>query len=114
MSVRLGSARSWRAALGILVVASFAAAVPVTVVSGQVFNSLVAAAIGVPCAAVGWLVTRRQPRNPIGWLFLVVGVFMLLSTAGGDYGYLVYRQGHHLPLALAGLALASFWGPSLL
>ncbi len=114
MSFRLGSARSWRAVLGILVVASFAAAVPVTVVSGQVFNSLVAAAIGVPCAAVGWLVTRRQPGNPIGWLFLVVGVFMLLSTAGGDYGYLVYRQGHHLPLAPAGLALASFWGPSLL
>jgi hypothetical protein len=114
MSVRLGSAGTWRVVFGVLVVASFAAAVPLTVLSGQIFNALVAAVIGVPCAAVGWLATRRQPGNPIGWLFLVTGVFMLLSTAGGDYGYLVYRQGHRLPLAPAGLALASFWGPSLL
>jgi hypothetical protein len=62
---------------------------------------------------VGWLVTRRQPGNPIGWLFLVTGVFMFLSTAGGDYGYYVYGLGHHLPLGAAGSALAQFWGPSL-
>jgi hypothetical protein len=113
MSVRLGSVRTWRAVLGVLVVASFAVAVPLTVLSGQVFNALVAAAIGVPCAAVGWLVTRRQPGNPIGWLFLVTGVFMFLSTAGGDYGYYVYRLGHHLPLGAAGSALSQFWGLSL-
>jgi hypothetical protein len=99
--------------LGVLVVASFGAAVPLTVLSGQIFNALVAAAIGVPCAAVGWLVTRRQPGNPIGWLFLVTGVFMFLSTAGGDYGYYVYRLGHHLPLGAAGSALSQFWGLSL-
>jgi hypothetical protein len=99
--------------LGVLVVASFAAAVPLTVLSGQIFNALVAAAIGVPCAAVGWLVTRRQPGNPIGWLFLVTGVFQFLSTAGGDYGYYVYWLGHHLPLGAAGSALSQFWGLSL-
>ena len=114
MSVRLGSARTWRVVLGVLVVASFAAAVPLTVLSGQIFDALVAAAIGVPCAAVGWLVTRRQPGNPIGWLFLVTGAFMFLSTAGGDYGYYVYRLGHHLPLGAAGSALSQFWGLSLL
>ena len=113
MSGRLGSARTWRVVLGVLVVASFAAAVPLTVLSGQIFDALVAAAIGVPCAAVGWLVTRRQPGNPIGWLFLVTGVFMFLGTAGGDYGYYVYRLGHHLPLGAAGSALSQFWGLSL-
>ena len=113
MGVRLGSARTWRVVLGVMVVASFAAAVPLTVLSGQIFDALVAAAIGVPCAAVGWLVTRRQPGNPIGWLFLVTGVFMFLGTAGGDYGYYVYRLGHHLPLGAAGSALSQFWGPSL-
>ena len=113
MSVRLGRARTWRVVLGVLVVASFAVAVPLTVLSGQIFDALVAAAIGVPCAAVGWLVTRRQPGNPIGWLFLVTGVFMFLSTAGGDYGYYVYRLGHHLPLGAAGSALSQFWGLSL-
>ena len=114
MTVRLGSARAWRVVLGVLVVASFVAVVPLTVLSGQIFNALVAVTIGVPCAAVGWLVTRRQPGNPIGWLFLVTGVFMFLSTAGGDYGYYVYRLGHHLPLGAAGSALSQFWGPSLL
>jgi hypothetical protein len=113
MSFRLGSARTRRVTLGLLALLSFAAAVPLTVLSGQIFDALVAAAIGVPCAAVGWLVTRRQPGNPIGWLFLVTGVFMFLSTAGGDYGYYVYRLGHHLPLGAAGSALAQFWGPSL-
>ena len=113
MSGRLGSARTWRVVLGVLVVASFAAAVPLTVLSGQIFDALVAAAIGVPCAAVGWLVTRRQAGNPIGWLFLVTGVFMFLGTAGGDYGYYVYRLGHHLPLGAAGSALSQFWGLSL-
>ena len=113
MGVRLGSARTWRVVFGVLVVASFAAAVPLTVLSGQIFDALVAAAIGVPCAAVGWLVTRRQAGNPIGWLFLVTGVFMFLGTAGGDYGYYVYRLGHHLPLGAAGSALSQFWGLSL-
>ena len=114
MSVRLGSARTWRVVLGVLAVASFAAAVPLSLLAHQLDSGLIAAVIGVPCAAVGWLVARRQPGNPIGWLFLVTGVFMFLSTAGGDYGYYVYRLGHHLPLAAAGLALSQFWGPSLL
>jgi hypothetical protein len=113
MSFRLGSARIWRIALGLLALLSFAAAVPLTALSHQPGDAVIAAAIGVPCAAVGWLVARRQPGNPIGWLFQVIGVFMFLSTAGGDYGYYVYRLGHHLPLGAAGLALAQFWGPSL-
>src|SRR5579862_6937778 len=86
MRVGLGSARAWRNVLGVLAVASFAAAVPLTLLSHQDFDAGVAAAIGVPCAVVGWLVTRRQPGNPIGWLFLVTGVFIFLSTSGGDYG----------------------------
>jgi MFS family permease len=109
----LGSPRTWRIALGALALLSLAAAIPLTALSHQLGDAVVAAVIGVPCAAVGWVVARRQPGNPIGWLFLVIGVFMFLSTVGGDYGYYVYRLGHHLPLAPAGLALAQFWGPSL-
>jgi hypothetical protein len=114
MSLRPGPARAWRIALGLLALLSFAAAIPLTAASRQAGDGVVAAVIGVPCAVVGWAVARRQPGNAIGWLFLTTSVFMFLSTDGGDYGYLVYRQGHHLPLAAAGLALASFWGPSLL
>jgi hypothetical protein len=114
MSLGWGSARAWRIVLGLLALLSLIAAVPLSLLAHQVDSGVIAAAIGVPCAAVGWLVTRRQPGNPIGWLFLVTGVFMFLSTAGGDYGYYVYRLGHHLPLGAAGSALSQFWGPSLL
>src|SRR5579863_8731049 len=109
----LGSPKVWARALGLLAVLSFAAAVPLSLLSQQLDSGVIAAVIGVPCAAVGWLVTRRQPGNPIGWLFLVTGVFMFLGTAGGDYGYYVYRLGHHLPLGAAGSALSQFWGLSL-
>jgi hypothetical protein len=114
MSARLGSARTWRIALGVLAVLSYAAAIPLTVMSHQYGDGVVAAVIGVPCAPVGWLVARRQPENPIGWLFLATAILMALTTAGGDYGYLVYRLGHHFPLASAGLAIGAFWGQSLL
>ena len=33
---------------------------------------------GAPCAAV----TRRQPRNPVGWLFMITAVLMFATTAG--------------------------------
>jgi hypothetical protein len=111
--VRLGPPRTWRIALGIVALLSILAAIPLTVLSHQPGDVVIAVLIGVPCAAVGWLVARRQPENPVGWLFLVIGVFMFLSTDGGDYGYFVYRLGHHLPLAPVGLALAQFWGLSL-
>jgi hypothetical protein len=113
MSLRLGPARPWRIVLTLVALLSFAAVIPLTVMSHQLGDTVVAAVIGVPCTAVGWAVTRRHPGNPVGWLFLTISVFMFLSTAGGDYGYLVYRQRHHLPLAPAGLALGAFWGLSL-
>jgi hypothetical protein len=113
MSVRLGSPRIWRIVLSVLALLSFAAAIPLSLLSHQAANGVIAAVIGVPCAAVGMVVTRRQRENPLGWLFLVIGVCLFLSTDGGDYGYYVYQLGHHLPLAAAGSALSSLWGPSL-
>jgi hypothetical protein len=114
MSLRLGPPRIWRIALGASALLSFAVAIPLSLLSHQAANGVIAAVIGVPCAAVGMVVTRRQRENPLGWLFLGIGVCLFLSTDGGDYGYYVYRLGHHLPLGAAGSALSQFWGPSLL
>jgi hypothetical protein len=93
MSVRLGPARPWRIVLTLVALLSFAAVIPLTVISHQLGDAVVAAVIGVPCTAVGWAVTRRHPGNPVGWLFLTISVFMFLSTAGGDYGYLATGRG---------------------
>jgi hypothetical protein len=107
------SAAAWLRVLGGLAVLSLAAMIPLSFLSGQVFNGAVPLVIGVPCAAVGILVARRQPGNPIGWLFLVIAVCLFLGTDGGDYAYLGYRLGDHLPLGIAAVLLDQVWGPGL-
>jgi MFS family permease len=110
---RLGSPRAWARALGALAVLSFAAAIPLSLLSQQLDSGVIAAVIGVPCAAVGMVVIRRQRENPLGWLFLVIGVCLFLSTVGADYAVLAYRLRYRLPFGPVGLALDEFWGPSL-
>ena len=110
---RLGSPRAWARALGVLAVLSFAAAVLLGLLSAQLDSGVIAAVIGVPCAAVGMVVTRRQRENPLGWLFLVIGICLFLSTVGADYAVLAYRLGHRLPFGPVALALNQLWGPSL-
>jgi hypothetical protein len=113
MSVRLGSARTWRIALGTMAVLSFAVVVPLTLLSDQAFDGLIAAAIGIPCTAVGLVVTRRQPENPLGWLFLVLAICQFVGTDSDAYALLAYHLGHHLPFGPVALALGQTWGPSL-
>jgi hypothetical protein len=110
---RMPSTAVWLRVLGGLAVLSLAAMIPLTFLAGQVFNGAVALVIGVPCAAVGALIARRQPWNPIGWLFLVIAVCLFLGTGGGDYAYLGYRVGHHLPLGPVAVVLDQVWGPGL-
>ena len=111
---RVASPATWVILLGGLAGLSFVAAILLTLMAHQLFNGLVALVIGVPCAGVGVLVARRQPRNPIGWLFLVIAACLFLGTDGSDYAFLGYRLGHHLPLGPVGLALGQVWGPGLL
>ncbi len=63
----------------------------------------------VPFAIVGYVVTRRQPRNPIGWILVGLAFVFLLASDAGSYAFMAYRQGYHLPLARAAAFLAGFW-----
>ena len=56
----------------------------------------------------------NRPANPLGWLFLVIGVCLFLGTDGGDYALLIYHLGHRLPVGPVGLVLAEIWGLSLM
>jgi len=75
------------AALSIAVVlASFVAAVRFVIISGnyQIFISHQALTplLTIAFTVVGALVASRVPRNPIGWIFLAVGVLYTLSGLG--------------------------------
>jgi hypothetical protein len=66
-------------------------------------------------AAVGFVVARRQPGNPIGWILITFIVVFLLSGVAGGYAALYYRFGHHgLPLAPVAELLTPLWAPALL
>jgi hypothetical protein len=67
----------------------------------------------VPFGVVGFVLARRLPRNPIGWIFLAIATCLLLSIDGGFYAEISYPLGHHLPLAPAALFLYQLWGPGL-
>ena len=103
----------WAAALGGLAVLFLVATLPLTLLSGQLGDGLVALVIGIPCAGVGVVVARRQPGNPLGWLFLAIALCLFVANDGGDYSYFVYRLGHHLPFGPAALALDQLWIPGL-
>lgn len=78
--------------------------------SGRLTIDIDVILICIPCAGVGLLAARRQPGNPIGWLFLAIVACMALSTCGGDYAALAYRLGHTtLPGARAGLVLGQVY-----
>jgi hypothetical protein len=52
-------------------------------------------------ASVGIVVARRQPGNPLGWMFLALAALSALGVSAGAYAVLSYRFGHHLPLGVA-------------
>ena len=107
------SGKSWSVVLGGIAAALLAAMIPLSVLAQLLGEGVVALVIGVPCTAVGYVVARRQPRNPLGWLFLVIAIFLFVPTVGGDYAYLNYQLGHPLPFAEAGLAVDGLWSEGL-
>jgi hypothetical protein len=94
--------------LAALVVVLAAALIPLLVLSRQsVSSNADQLAEFLPMAAVGFIVARRQPRNPIGWLLLGTPAVEFLTGDSGSYFVLVYRQGRHLPLGWVALLLSA-------
>jgi hypothetical protein len=95
-------------ALATLVVLLAVAVIPLSLWARQdLVGNTAQLSIGLPMCAVAFLIARRQPRNPIGWLLLIVPAGVLASIDAGPYSVLVYRQGHHLPFGPAALLLQS-------
>ena len=103
--------------LGILVLASLAAVVPLSSLAHEPVtfaNSSVELA-GFAFAAVGFVVAWRQPGNSIGWILLGVAVFFGLNSYGGAYAVIDYRIHHGgLPLGPVAVFLQMGWAPGIL
>jgi uncharacterized membrane protein len=64
----------------------------------------------LPFAIVGFIVARKQPRNPIGWIMLALAPIFELSADAGMYSVYVYHLGHtSLPLGRLAVALTQLW-----
>ena len=62
-------------------------------------------------AAVGLLLARRRPANPIGWLMLVVLGGGILGSDAGYYAWAAYGVHRHgLPLESVALVIGEVWG----
>ena len=112
------SARRGRGAilLGVLVLVLTALSIVLAAFLRQltILNIGPAAPVIMIYAAVGVVVARRQPRNPIGWILLVFILLLVASTDFGDYAVLAYRHGRHLPLAPVAVVLQPLWVPAIL
>ncbi len=59
-------------------------------------------------AALGAVVVRHQPRNPIGWLLAACGVLYLLTSVTGLYAVLDFRVHHGtLPMGRAAVLIGA-------
>ena len=100
--------------LAVLVVLLAAAVIPLNVLAHQ--NVLVNTAqllFGVPIGVVGFIVARRQPGNPIGWLLLTVLTGIVVSLVADPYSWLVYRLGYRLPFGPVAAFLEAAYFPVL-
>ena len=111
---RVPSAATWAGVAGVALVLLAVAMVPLSFLAGGGSDVATALVIGVPTAAVGVVVARRQPRNPLGWLLLAISACLVLSTDGPLYALLDYRFHHgRLPFGPVAVLLNGFWGSGL-
>ena len=64
--------------------------------------------------AVGFVVAWRRPGNPLGWIFLLGGLFSALSQDASFYSVADYRLHHGgLPLGWVAVLTQPGWAPSI-
>jgi hypothetical protein len=97
--------------LGVLIVLLCAALVPLAFAAREAESDIAIVIVMMSLAPVGIVMARRQPGNPLGWMFLALAALSTLGVSAGAYAVLSYRLGHHLPLGVAAVFLALYWCP---
>ncbi|MDQ2960640.1 MAG: hypothetical protein M3R48_06285, partial [Candidatus Dormibacteraeota bacterium] len=105
------------AGLGIAAIASAATTVGLAIANRHSLPNLdyadpIGVVIPVGFAVVGGLVAARQPRNPIGWLFLAIALVTGLQGVGDQYArFALVTHPGSLPAAVWVLWLATWTTP---
>ena len=102
------------AVLGAVVLLLVATSVPLAGLVHQLTIPVEASAVipALVSAAVGVVVARHQPGNPLGWLLILFTLLVMLSIDAGYYAVLCYSLGHHGPLAPVAVLLVPLWAPA--
>jgi hypothetical protein len=104
-------------AVGVVLLALFAAAVPLSGLAHQNLNAgggSVPVWVSAAFAAAGWVLAFRRPANPLGWIMLGGAFFFALSEDASYYTVADYGL-RHGDLPLGGLALLAQpgWAPGI-
>lgn len=102
--------------LAVLTLAMAAACLVLGSLTGDPQDDLASNALGVGAAlsfsAVGFVVARRQPHNPIAWILIASAPLVIISQLASTYSIFDYQlhQGT-LPLGWVAVSLAGLWVP---
>ena len=99
------------AVLSVVTVVLLAANAPLTALAHQsVSDAFIQIPYFAPFSLVGFVVARRQPGNPIGWIMLAIAPVYMLGADCGMYAVYVFRLGHDgLPLGRLAVSLTQTW-----
>src|SRR5215217_4658854 len=115
MSIRSAAWIAW--SLCLLCVALASASQILALLNGRTLGEIFItfAILTVSFSVVGALITSQRSENPIGWIFLAVGFFYGLLTAGEEYAiYALLTNPGSLPLgAEASWLMQWIWAPGL-
>ena len=99
------------AVLSVVTVVLLAATGPLTALAHQsVSDAFIQVPYFTPFSLVGFVIARRQPRNPIGWIMLAIAPVYMLGADCGMYAVYVFRLGHsNLPFGRLAVSLTQTW-----
>lgn len=96
-------------AAGILVIVGLHAPWPASAWGPR--GALYPAVVGIP--TIGWLLTRRRPQNPIGWLLAASGVTFCLNYVGLGIAVIAHDRGEHVWGAWGAWVVEWAWAPGV-
>jgi len=115
-SIRLTS-RAACLAIGGVLLALFAAAVPLSGLAHQNLNAgggSIPVWVSAAFAAVGLVLAWRRPSNPLGWIMLTGAFFFAVSEDASYYTVATYGLRHgDLPLGAVALLAQPGWAPGI-